>query len=216
MSDATSVDAQASCVLPADTSAATSVEARACAPIEMACRSSAESKATAAGLCWCAKRVREMPWSSWRSTHPDGRKRARQATEWIELTKREGGLESLTGLTQGVLRLQPNGELPLHHHPAPFSETYFFTRGGGTVNLGKRPLSEGHLDEQLEAVDIEPGLHVDIPAGTLHGIDSGEDGCEFIWTFAARKWTDIPYVYVDEHIPDRNVKPQSVAPESLP
>merc|ERR1712014_410747 len=56
----------------------------------------------------------------------------------------------------------------------------------------------------LDKVDIAAGLHVQMPAWTLHGMVAGDEGCEFIWTFAASKWKDIPYLYVDQDLPHRN------------
>lgn len=35
---------------------------------------------------------------------------------------------------QGLLRLEPFGELPSHFHPAPYGEIYHFTRGNGQVS----------------------------------------------------------------------------------
>ena len=151
-----------------------------------------------------------MTWSYWsaKGLPGDPALRAAQETEWIELTQRESNLESLTGLTQGILRLQPGKVLPLHHHPPPFSETYFFVRGNGKVRLGTARQcdlsSSAELDssfEDLQDVPIEPGLHVQIPADTLHGIHAGSEGCEFIWTFAAAKWSHIPYIYFDKQLP---------------
>ena len=46
---------------------------------------------------------------------------------------------------------------------------------------------------------------MNIPAGTLHGIDTGEAGCEFMWMFPGQTWTDIPYLYADRRLRDRNV-----------
>ena len=63
----------------------------------------------------------------------------------------------------------------------------------------------------IENVAIEPGLHVEIPAKVLHGIDAGSEGVEFIWTFGnAARWTDIPYIYKDTALPNRNVKNDSI------
>ena len=69
------------------------------------------------------------------------------------------------------------------------------------MQLGRAPGRGAELDK----VPIEPGLHVDIPAMHLHGIDAGSEGCEFVWTFAANHWGDIPYIYLDEQLPPRNV-----------
>lgn len=166
----------------------------------------------------CSKYLREIPWSSWQSTHPDEHLRSRQRTSWVEFTKRDPvERASITGLTQGILRLDPHGLLPVHHHPAPYTETYYFTRGNGVVKIGRVPLGLAEkarlpadaaqaVEGTLQTVAIEPGLHVDIPAATLHGIEAGPDGCEFIWTFAAARWADIPYIYLDENLPNRNAK----------
>ena len=108
----------------------------------------------------------------------------------------------------GVLKLQPDGELPIHHHPEPFAETYYFIRGNGHVNLSKSKVTEETApDTEIERIPIEPGLHVEIPALTIHGIDAGSEGCEFIWTFGnAPMWSKIPYIYVDKNLPNRNVQ----------
>jgi len=161
------------------------------------------------GRCACFQYKHRMPWKSWRSKHPDESKRGRQFTEWIEFTH-EDNHENITGLTQGVLRLQPYGSLPVHYHPEPYAETYYFIRGNGHVRLSKGLMTDPpQSEEELEMVPIEPGLHVEIPAATIHGMDAGSEGAEFIWTFACSKWTDIPYIYIDPHLSPRNVKPQA-------
>jgi hypothetical protein len=147
----------------------------------------------------------------------------------VEFTKRDTADErpSLTGLTQGILRVEPYGLLPVHHHPAPYAETYYFTRGNGVVRLGLGPLGVADkarfltdearaVEGTLRAISIEPGLHVDIPAATLHGIEGGSDGCEFIWTFAATRWSDIPYVYLDASLPNRNAETMGTTAREAP
>ncbi|CAJ1378179.1 unnamed protein product [Effrenium voratum] len=99
-------------------------------------------------------------WNLWTSG------RERQQLEWQELTLPPGDDGSVTGLTGGLLRLGPNKELPTHYHPESFGETYYFTRGNGHVKLG-----EYTRHEVRHA--ISPGLHVNIPARMLHGIESG-------------------------------------------
>ena len=183
--------------------------------------------------CPCVKRLSQMSWRSWQSSHPERKWRERQATSWIEFTRRTTAaddtttLPSLTGLTQGILRLETHKKLPVHHHPAPFSETYYFLRGNGVVRLGREPLGAAFLSgrprltadkaQELEErscrlVPIEPGLHVDVAHSTLHGMEAGDEGCEFIWTFAAARWCEVPYLYLDSNLPDRNV----VAPPPPP
>ena len=104
--------------------------------------------------CPCVKRLSQMAWRSWQSSHPERQRRERQATSWIEFTRRTIAdddattLPSLTGLTQGILRLEPHKQLPVHHHPAPFSETYYFLRGNGVVRLGREPLGAAFLSER--------------------------------------------------------------------
>ena len=62
------------------------------------------------------------------------------------------------------------------------------------------------VEDALQTVCIEPGLHLEMPANTLHVIEAGPEGCEFIWTFAAARWSDILYIYLDSNLPNRNVK----------
>ncbi|CAJ1381619.1 unnamed protein product [Effrenium voratum] len=141
-------------------------------------------------------------WNLWTSG------RERQQLEWQELTLPPGDDGSVTGLTGGLLRLGPNKELPTHYHPESFGETYYFTRGNGHVKLG-----EYTRHEVRHA--ISPGLHVNIPARMLHGIESGSEGCEFLWMFPATRWKDIPYLYVDPAVPQRNVPASYAAPLPL-
>ena len=85
----------------------------------------------------------EIRWNFWQSDHPVEEIRVRQELEWTELTipqqmppGSEFNATSRTGLTGGLLRLGPDKQIPLHWHPPPYGETYFFTRGDGVVSLG--------------------------------------------------------------------------------
>mmetsp|Transcript_116392 Transcript_116392/g.340505 ORF Transcript_116392/g.340505 Transcript_116392/m.340505 type:complete len:176 (-) Transcript_116392:42-569(-) len=133
------------------------------------------------------------PWNFWESGHPDPTVRERQQLEWKEFTLAGGSAASPTGLTSGLLRLAPYKELPRHYHPDPFGETYFFTRGNGFVSLG-----EG------EEVAIEARRHVNIPARTMHGLRTGSEGAEFVWTFPARRWSDVAYYFEDPSLQTLN------------
>eukprot|EP00435_Cladocopium_sp_Y103_P029610 s3428_g7.t1 len=135
-------------------------------------------------------------WNSWRSKHENPILAARQQLEWKELTLSEDG--SITGLTGGLLRLGPFKELPSHFHPEPYGEIYHFLRGNGQVKLGE-------YTEKSVKHQISPGLHVNIPARQVHGIESGSEGCEFLWMFPAGRWKDIPYLYIDPKLTHRNV-----------
>lgn len=114
------------------------------------------------------------------------RERSLYQLEYVELSN-TGEAGSATGLVGGLLRVLPNSDLPSHFHPEPFGEIYHFTRGTGTVVLNEhldglqRP--DGSPDGVETIIDIVPGLHVNIPARTLHGIRAGSEGCEFLWTF---------------------------------
>eukprot|EP00931_Biecheleriopsis_adriatica_P111263 TRINITY_DN85627_c0_g1_i1.p1 TRINITY_DN85627_c0_g1~~TRINITY_DN85627_c0_g1_i1.p1 ORF type:complete len:205 (+),score=13.68 TRINITY_DN85627_c0_g1_i1:38-652(+) len=178
------------------------------------CESS--TQAASGGRCACWRLKSKMTWSKWQSSHPDEALRSRQYTEWIEFTKpAKEGESNLTGMTQGVLRLQPNGMLPIHHHPEPYAETYYFISGNGHVNMSTEKVPAGPDGKSLERADpnselevfkIYPGLHIEIPARVIHGIEAGSEGCEFIWTFGnAPKWSNIPYIYVDPDLPCRNM-----------
>ncbi|CAK9013237.1 Cupin domain-containing protein [Durusdinium trenchii] len=142
-------------------------------------------------------------WNFWSSQHLHLQQR--QQLEWQELTLMEN--ES-TGLTGGLLRLEPFKELPTHYHPEPYGEIYHFTRGNGHVTLHE-------YTDWVKKHPISPGLHVNIPARMLHGIEAGSEGCEFLWMFPARRWKAIPYLYVDPTLPDRNVPDHWVAPLPL-
>ena len=85
-------------------------------------------------------------------------------------------------------------------HHEPYAETYYTISGNGHVNLSKTKVTvETAADDEIEQVPVEPGLHVEIPACTIHGIDA--------WTFGnAPKWSAIPYLYVDHTLPNRNVQ----------
>eukprot|EP00927_Polykrikos_kofoidii_P054231 TRINITY_DN48686_c0_g1_i1.p1 TRINITY_DN48686_c0_g1~~TRINITY_DN48686_c0_g1_i1.p1 ORF type:complete len:254 (-),score=28.51 TRINITY_DN48686_c0_g1_i1:457-1125(-) len=184
----------------------------------------------------------DISWNFHESDHPDESVRERQQLHWKELT-RSTRYNSTTGLTAGLLKLQPGKELPLHFHPEPFGETYYFTRGNGVVRLGVhadqylgkvqhdrlpggaeaprtmrdyeerggfgfnalKPLALTEEELALSLHDVTEGLLVNIPAGTPHGIIAGDEGCEFVWHFSAGRWTDIPYLYVDPKLSDRNV-----------
>ena len=137
-------------------------------------------------------------WNFWESDHVDKEKASRQQLAWQELTRADAEPGSATGLTGGLLKLGPRKELPTHYHPEPFGEIYHFIRGDGNVKLHE-------FTAQETRHRIFPGLHVNIPAGTLHGIDAGDSGCEFLWMFPASRWADIPYLYIDKQLSDRNV-----------
>merc|ERR1712216_1051018 len=77
-------------------------------------------------------------------------------------------------------------------------EIYSFVQGNGHVKLGEYTPGEVRHD-------IHTGLHVNIPARTLHGIQAGSEGCEFVWMFPGKRWKDIPYFYVDPELANRNV-----------
>ena len=47
----------------------------------------------------------------------------------------------------------------------------------------------GEFTANFTTFDIVPGLHVNIPARLLHGIEAGSEGCEFLWAFPARRWS---------------------------
>lgn len=142
-------------------------------------------------------------WTFWSSQHPSAEVASRQELQYQELTlphvlDATADAQSPTGLTGGFLRLDPFKELPSHFHPDPYGEVYQFIRGNGEVVLGQfTPL------ERWQA--IEPGLHVNIPARTLHGVRAGSEGCEFAWMFAAQRWSDIPYIYADPHMPSSHI-----------
>jgi mannose-6-phosphate isomerase-like protein (cupin superfamily) len=167
------------------------------------------------GSCWCWQLESTLTWSKWRSNHPDEQQRSRQYTEWIEF-KNDLEQGSPTRMTQGVIKLQPNGMLPIHHHPEPYAETYYIISGNGHVNLSKTKVTvKIAADAQTEQVAIEPSLHVEIPACTIHGIDAMSEGCESAWTFGnAPKWSAIPYLYVNHALPNRNVQPERTLVES--
>ena len=137
-------------------------------------------------------------WKLWQSQHPDKSQSSRQKTMWQELIRTHADGSSSTGLTGGLLKLEPAWELPSHYHPEPFGEVYHFIRGDGYVKL-----NEFTPSEHKQA--IFPGLHLNIPAGTLHGIDAGASGCELLWMFSGRRWADIPYLYADPLQRDRNI-----------
>eukprot|EP00438_Fugacium_kawagutii_P013808 Skav222148 [mRNA] locus=scaffold4223:59694:62536:+ [translate_table: standard] len=151
-------------------------------------------------------------WNFWRSQHPNPILAERQHTEWRELTVHSKGEWAVgTPRIRGIclLRLGPFGELPSHFHPAPYGEIYHFTRGNGQVKLGE-------YTPEMVTHDIRPGLHVNIPAQTLHGIEAGSEGCEFLWMFPGQRWKDeIPYLYADPQLPHRNVPEGYVAPLPL-
>ncbi|CAE7328263.1 unnamed protein product [Symbiodinium natans] len=159
------------------------------------CIASAGVSLTTASESFVASSLRQ--WNFWESMHADRETGERQQLEWQELTRAEADGSSPTGLTGGVLRLGPYKQLPTHYHPEPFGEVYFFLRGSGSVKLHEfTPNERSHA--------IFEGLHVNIPAGTLHGIEAGNDGCEFVWMFSGKQWKDIPYLYVDPQLADRN------------
>eukprot|EP00434_Breviolum_minutum_P004715 symbB.v1.2.004155.t1/scaffold235.1/size321457/14 len=148
-------------------------------------------------------------WNVWSSKRINPEISARQHLEWQELTLGEGQeTESLTGLTGGLLRLGPFKELPTHFHPESFGEIYHFTRGNGHVKLNE-------YTPNLVKHEISVGLHVNIPAKMLHGIEAGDEGCEFLWMFPGKRWKDIPYLYVDPNLPHRNVASDFVLPLPL-
>lgn len=194
-----------------------------------------------------ALNVDAVPWSHWTSHHPDKQVSDRQQLEYKDMTGSLSGDTTTTGLCSGLLRLAPNKELPLHWHPEPLGETYYFVRGNGDVRLGAHvddllqvrtvndtykqvktlaemreiatvppaernatinPLKSMYLNDRnmdLKSRLISPGLWVNIPAGTIHGIHSGDDGCEFVWTFRAAKWREIPYLFADPKLADLNL-----------
>merc|ERR1711941_95598 len=76
-------------------------------------------------------------------------------------------------------------------------------------------LQNGDLEDlksklDLREVEITAGSWVNIPAGNIHGIVSGSEGCEFAWHFACNQWKNIPYLYPSKHIADRNLPPTTV------
>mmetsp|Transcript_76474 Transcript_76474/g.236810 ORF Transcript_76474/g.236810 Transcript_76474/m.236810 type:complete len:220 (-) Transcript_76474:116-775(-) len=149
-------------------------------------------------------------WNFWSSGHPDARVAQSQELEWQELTldsRSSDGSSSATGLVGGLLRLAPFKELPTHYHPEPFGEVYHFTRGNGYVKLAEYTPQETRRD-------ISPGVHVNIPARTLHGIQAGGQGCEFLWMFPGRQWREIPYVFADPRLPSVNA--EGGLPQPLP
>eukprot|EP00931_Biecheleriopsis_adriatica_P080925 TRINITY_DN54275_c0_g1_i1.p1 TRINITY_DN54275_c0_g1~~TRINITY_DN54275_c0_g1_i1.p1 ORF type:complete len:336 (+),score=26.48 TRINITY_DN54275_c0_g1_i1:141-1010(+) len=101
---------------------------------------------------------------------------------------------SPTGLTGGFLRVPPGVQLFLHYHN--IGEVYQLLRGDGLVFLGHN----GNGSSYYEELEIRPGLTVHIPDHTYHGQRAGETEIEFIWMFAAPRWTDIQYVFYDPTI----------------
>lgn len=44
--------------------------------------------------------------------------------------------------------------------------------------------------DSLVALVASSAWEVNIPAQTLHGIEAGSEGCEFLWMFPGQRWKD--------------------------
>ncbi len=87
-------------------------------------------------------------------------------------------------MTLGYATFPSHGVLHLHHHDD--AEFYYCTRGSGLVTI----------DDQL--IELAPNMAVMIPGGSIHGVQAGPDGLEFLYGFANQpKFSNVNYQFLE-------------------
>lgn len=87
-------------------------------------------------------------------------------------------------LTCGIARIGPDTPLPRHRHE--HSEVYFGLSGNALVTAGNEEYSVG------------PGVALFIPGNVEHAVHARESEAEIFFAFAADRYPDVGYVYLDE------------------
>ena len=100
---------------------------------------------------------------------------------WQTLLGRD---EDHAPMTLGYATFPSNGVLHLHHHDD--AEFYYCTRGSAQVTI----------DDQL--IELTPNMAVMIPGGSIHGVQAGPDGLEFLYGFANQpKFSNVNYQFLE-------------------
>lgn len=88
------------------------------------------------------------------------------------------------GLSLGSVELEPEGELPLHHHSP--QEIYIIRRG------------KGLLLSKTEAREVYPENCIYIPPNEKHGLRNiGNESLLIYWIFPTDCWEEVKYLYDD-------------------
>ena len=96
------------------------------------------------------------------------------------------GATRSNGLSCGYLQVDPDAELPLHHHKE--QEIYIITRGDAELLTG---LTSSRV--------VTAGDTIYIPENSWHGIKNNSQSIfEFIWIFPTDTWQEVRYIFANE------------------
>lgn len=91
----------------------------------------------------------------------------------------DGAAGPSRSIVQGIAYLEPGHQEGHHRHDRP--QTAYVLKGGGEVKIGDETMALGQGDA------------VFIPEGLPHSWRAGDDGLDFLYTFAADRFDDVTY-----------------------
>ncbi len=98
-----------------------------------------------------------------------------------------GDRVSTNSLVCGIAYFPPHGSLAPHSHAQ--AELYYGLDGEATVRLGDR------------MVALTRGATLFVPGGMVHGVEAGACGLTVLYVFAADRFSDVVYRFVDAAAP---------------
>ena len=114
----------------------------------------------------------DLPLEHW----PDA---ARGTLAWKTLLS--GDITPTDSLVCGIAIMEPGQTFALHSHPQP--EVYFGLEGAADVSI------DGVIHR------MTPGMALFIPGGAVHGVPVADQSVRWFYTFAADRFSDIPYTF---------------------